>query len=566
MKRNPILHRDSPFLAGIKRERNNSDSDDNVHDDNEHFLLESDTKRQRLSCHNPLTLAPLSDTNATEPSSMRPIRSFSRGNRAGEGDGTRIAAAAAATALTWSRFVGQRHHPSPLSTEANLLPSFSLWQATLPPQQQPPIRISLTERQDPDDIIHLLSSLTSTPAMLNVLFEHSPNEHSHTNDSVSSRCCKCPQQNMATHIRIFKALYSVRHPQMDVYVEWILQQFPDQIHLQILGMNVLRQMKLWDVATAVVMKSVCQHAYSWNLHLTGFALLAECAERSQEARSILRGSRDHVLHIFHAMQRFENEPRILCNASATLCWIVHEENHHRVSNPILPNDLISETTAIVKRLVRRYHRRDASTFGNLVCLLTAWEIDDDDFNDLKDTIVDGMQYHKQSIKVQEACLQWMHCALPRFDSDCLQTVLQSMQWRMNYHGSSSTIPSSSHFVAKACRLLAFWMPEHSSELLQSTAVEAVLTALRQFPQDANTVWATELFLNVIILVDEEDTTNPNMNHHHNVFGGGSHVIGFIFRGLDIQREEENVPFAQHDNIQEPESDEEALDSNGEQDG
>jgi hypothetical protein len=553
MKQNSTLHLDSPITAGIKRKRN--DSDDGIEDDdNGLFLSDSDNKRQRVSYPDPLLLSSVPDAAC--------------GTNADEGHGGAVVTATAST--MWSHhLVGQDCHPSLLSIEEQLLPTFVVeeGQPTLSRQQQqqqpqPPIRISLAEPQDPDDIFSFLlssfmSTTTTTPAILNVPWEHYSCETTQTNDSGLIHKHRSQQNIIATHFRIFKALCLVRYPQTHQYVEWILQRFPDQIHLQILAMIVLRHWKLWEVSTTVVMKSMSQHEFSWNLHLTGFALLAECVERSPEARAILRCSRDHVLYMFHAMQRFENEPRILCNASATLCWILHEENHRRESNPLLPNDMIPEATAIVKQLVHRYHRRDASILGNLVCLLTVWEIDTNDFDGLKELILDGMKYHLQNIKVQEACLRWLHCALPRFALDCLQTVLQSMKWwRNHHHESSSMISSSSHFIAKACRLLAFWIPDHSRELLQSTAVEVVLAALRRFPQDAKTVLSAELFLNGIITINnEQETTNPNGNHHHHnshSFGGGPHVIDFIFQGLGIQQgehpDEQNV--AQRDNIQE----------------
>jgi hypothetical protein len=126
--------------------------------------------------------------------------------------------------------------------------------------------------------------------------------------------------------------------------------------------------------------------------------------------------------------------------------------------------------------------------------------------------------------------------------------------------SSSMISSSSHFITKACRLLAFWIPDHSSKILQSTAVEVVLAALRQFPQNSKTVLAAELFLSgIITMSDEPEITNHDVNHHHNyhAFGGGPQVIDFILQGLGIPQsehhDEENVPLAQQDNIQELES-------------
>ena len=137
----------------------------------------------------------------------------------------------------------------------------------------------------------------------------------------------------------------------------------------------------------------------------GLSLLSWMVESEAARATVVR--RGGLMFLLKTMQRHNNDRMVQCNATATLCWLVHNnsgEHTHRQAQNSPSNDTIR---TVVVRTIDRF-MDNPPILGNCICILSGLQPMEEgnviqgvfDETEIIQLALIGMKCHRTVSKVQ----------------------------------------------------------------------------------------------------------------------------------------------------------------------
>jgi len=292
------------------------------------------------------------------------------------------------------------------------------------------------------------------------------------------------------------------------------------VALQCAYMDLLRRFKhdgsdhkLWLAGTQALMRAVTSHPNVAYLQQIALSLIAWLAEDTTARKMLVKC----VRILPQIMELHLHDALIQCNAAAALCWLIHAGDGRVL--------LESKTIGIVLD-VMRLHQGNASAFGNCVCLLCGLTLEphSEPVEVLK-LVLEGMQRHVGSAKVQEGCLRWIRFRDPVMFVDELAKAIPVVLRTMNTHESDT------HLQAQAAEVLAVWASVELLRdiLLENGAVDIVINLLKRQNHDPRVQQGCVWFMTLTMPATPATAA----------FGGGFGVLESIWTSLGIGGQQAN---------------------------
>ena len=282
------------------------------------------------------------------------------------------------------------------------------------------------------------------------------------------------------------------------------------------------------------------------LQQIGLSLLSWIVENENSRDSLFEMG--GIQYILETMQRHCHDSLVQCNATATLCWLVHRDtddhndNYVEAENHQVPRRTLestrNDTVTTVMQTVTRFID-NPSVFGNCLCILSCLQPTNEDNSirsiwddkDILQLAVDGMKQHRTVSKVQRNCLNLLRLvALRRQENHRILLVeldggLESILEAMKEH------PTDAGIQTQACCVLAnvCSTTEIHDMLAQSDdCIESVISCQLNHKGSIRVQQAAICFHDAM-----SRTVRPENADSIAAFGGAEPMIEMMLLGLGV---------------------------------
>ena len=267
----------------------------------------------------------------------------------------------------------------------------------------------------------------------------------------------------------------------------------------------------------------------------GLSLLSWMVE-NEEARATVH-EEGGILFLLSSMQRHGHDRMVQCNATATLCWLVH--NIGDQTSTTIHQGLEDSTVNYIIRIVMNTIQKfldNSSVLGNCICILSCLQPMEEgnimqevlDEMGIMQTALTGMKRHLRVSKVQLNCLNFLRLLSMRQENHrklmLHLTGLESILDAMKEHSADASIQTQACCVlANACS-----SSEIHEVISKSDCVEIVTNCQFEHTDNPRVTQAAICFHDAM---SRSASTKDAASIA--AFGGGEPLIQMMLSGLAI---------------------------------